>query len=162
MLVRYQENAWTKGFAVKMKESAKHSLNFCEDLNCNTAGPSHLTSNDCSTPSKVHGCRKSLPSSTLSSSSTVPISPIPVAHNVTAQPSTSSAHVAEPVAPADAPAVTETIVVVEVQWQSNTKRRFLPADFCSLGKMLCRGTLTQIARAAWQNDKLTGQLVCYF
>ena len=81
---------------------------------------------------------------------------------VPGQPSASSTPVAKPLPPANAPAKAETIVTVEVQWESKTRCRILPADLCSLGKMLCRGTYTQIARAAWRNDKLKEQLVLLF
>ena len=41
-----------------------------------------------------------------------------------------------------------TIVSVKVQWKSKTATRILPDDLGSIGKMLCRGTYTQVARAA--------------
>ena len=152
LLVGYQEKARAKGFAVKMKESAKRSLRFYEDLSCDTSEPSHLTPKD----NLTQNCAKT-PKSI--SSSIVSIGPIAV---VPGQPSASSTPVAKPLPPANAPAKAETIVTVEVQWESKTRRRILPADLCSLGKMLCRGTYTQIARAAWRNDKLREQLVLLF
>ena len=56
----------------------------------------------------------------------------------------------------------ETLVSVKVQWPSQTSDRILPADLCSLGKMMCRGTYTQIARAAWKNAKIREQLILLF
>ena len=53
---------------------------------------------------------------------------------------------------------TGTIVTVTVQWKSQTSSKVLPDDLCSLGKMMCRGTYTQIARAAWKNDRVREQL----
>jgi hypothetical protein len=172
LLVGYQEKARIKGFAVKMKESAKRSLRFNEDLSCNTLGPSHFTPNDNLTPACARTA-KSIPSSTF----TFPISLIPIAV-VPAQPLASSTPVSQPlpsadvpampvaqplpIPPGNAPAVPATNVTVEVRWESGTKRRILPADLCSLGKMLCRGTYTQIARAAWRNEKLREQLVLLF
>ena len=40
--------------------------------------------------------------------------------------------------------------------------RILPDDLSSLGKMMCRGTYVQIARAAWQNPKVREQLISLF
>ena len=86
LLVGYQEKARAKGFAVKMKESAKRSLRFYEDLSCDTSEPSHLTPKD----NLTQNCAKT-PKSI--SSSIVSISPIAV---VPGQPSASSTPVAKP------------------------------------------------------------------
>ena len=134
-------------------------FNFRDNLSCDTAGPSYFTPKNSSTPTIVRGCAE-MPKSI--SISPIPISPITVFQEISAQPSTSSTHVAEPIAPDNAPTITEPIVTVEVKWQCKTKRRILPADLCSLGKMLCLGIFTQIARAAWRNDKLREQLVLLF
>ena len=45
-------------------------------------------------------------------------------------------------------------VSVQINWSSGTRRRVLPKELCSLGKMLCRGTFKQIARAAWKCKEL--------
>ena len=71
--------------------------------------------------------------------------------------------------PVDAPSVTVnqdetayTLVSIRVQWKSQTSNEILPADLCSLGKMMCRGTYAQIARAAWKNGKVREQLITLF
>jgi hypothetical protein len=48
----------------------------------------------------------------------------------------------------------DTVVSISVQWKSQTSNKILPADLYSLGKMMCRGTYTQIARAAWKHAKV--------
>ena len=53
----------------------------------------------------------------------------------------------------------ETVVKVSVIWNSKTSTKVLPEDLNSLGKMMCRGTYTQIARAAWRNGKIREQLM---
>ena len=75
LLVGYQEKGRAKGFAVKMKESAKRSLNFYDNSSCDPAGPSCFTPKDSSTPISVRGCTKM---SKSQSSSTVSISLITV------------------------------------------------------------------------------------
>ena len=44
----------------------------------------------------------------------------------------------------------ECAVSVQIEWKTKTKRKILTEDISSLGKMLCRGTYKQIARAAWR------------
>ena len=56
----------------------------------------------------------------------------------------------------------ETVVKVTVAWNSKTSTRVLTDDLNSLGKMMCRGTYTQIARAAWRNGKIREQLISFF
>lgn len=41
-------------------------------------------------------------------------------------------------------------VTVSIDQTDRLKKRILPPELSSLGKMLCRGTKKQIARAAWQ------------
>lgn len=41
-------------------------------------------------------------------------------------------------------------VSVQINWPSAIRRKVLPKELSSLGKMLCRGTYKQIARAAWK------------
>ena len=55
LLIGYKEKGRAKGFAVKMNESAKRSLNFRDNLSCDTAGPSYFTPKDSSTPTSVRG-----------------------------------------------------------------------------------------------------------
>lgn len=55
-----------------------------------------------------------------------------------------------------------TTVSVKVQWKSKTASRILPEDLESLGKMLCRGTYTQVARAAWRCEKVREQIIILF
>eukprot|EP00794_Sanderia_malayensis_P009643 gene9643-10630_t len=43
----------------------------------------------------------------------------------------------------------ETRVFVRAEWHSGAREKQLPTKLCSLGKMLVRGTLKQIAHAAW-------------
>lgn len=139
LLIGYKEKGRAKGFAVKMKESAKRSLNFRDSLSSDTAGPSYFIPNDSSTPSGVRGCAE-MPKS----SSTIPISPITVVQEISAQPSTSSTHVAEPIAPDDAPTITETIVAVEVQWQCKTKRRIYQLICAHLARCFAVGLLRRL------------------
>jgi hypothetical protein len=49
-------------------------------------------------------------------------------------------------------------VVVTIDWEDRTKRKVLPPELSSLGKMLCRGTKKQIARAAWQCKAIRSDL----
>ena len=54
-----------------------------------------------------------------------------------------------------AASVSDSEVLVQIKWPSgNTKKRVLPKELCTLGKMLCRGTYKQIARAAWKCKEL--------
>ena len=45
-------------------------------------------------------------------------------------------------------------VTIQVHWPSKVRQKTLDQDLSSLGKMLCRGTFKQIARAAWRCTKL--------
>ena len=45
-------------------------------------------------------------------------------------------------------------VTIQVHWPSKVRKKVLHSDLSSLGKMLCRGTYRQIARAAWSCKKL--------
>ena len=45
-------------------------------------------------------------------------------------------------------------VAVQIQWPSKVRQKLLSKDLSSLGKMLCRGTFKQIARAAWRCKQL--------
>ena len=45
-------------------------------------------------------------------------------------------------------------VTIQVHWPSKVRKKVLDSDLSSLGKMLCRGTYRQIARAAWSCKKL--------
>ena len=56
----------------------------------------------------------------------------------------------------------KTFVSVKVHWKSNESSKILPKDLESLGKMLCRGTYTQIARAAWRCHRIREQIVVQF
>ena len=53
----------------------------------------------------------------------------------------------------------ESSVYVEVVWPSKTKRRELPPELSSIGKMLCRGTYEQVANAAWRCKQLRPHLI---
>ncbi len=53
-------------------------------------------------------------------------------------------------------------VTVKVHWESKESTRTLPDELESLGKMLCRGTYTQIARAAWRCKQVREQIVVLF
>ena len=48
----------------------------------------------------------------------------------------------------------ETVVQVQVDWPSKTKVNILKEGLESLGKMLCRGTYSQIANAVWKHPTL--------
>ena len=56
----------------------------------------------------------------------------------------------------------KTFVSVKVHWKSKESSKILPEDLESLGKMLCRGTYTQIARAAWRCHRIREQIVVQF
>ena len=53
-------------------------------------------------------------------------------------------------------------VSVKVHWKSKESSKILPDDLESLGKMLCRGTYTQIACAAWRCQRVREQIVILF
>ena len=40
-------------------------------------------------------------------------------------------------------------VTVSIEWADRTKRTLLPPELSAIGKMICRGTKRQIARAVW-------------
>ena len=44
-------------------------------------------------------------------------------------------------------------VVVEVKWPSGSKKKELPSDLQSVGKMLYLGTYEQIANLVWRDKK---------
>ena len=48
----------------------------------------------------------------------------------------------------------KTPVKICVEWPSKKRERVLPEELASLGKMLCRGTFKQIAKAAWKSKVL--------
>ena len=50
--------------------------------------------------------------------------------------------------------IKKTVVQVKIEWPSKTKVNTLPEGLESLGKMLCRGTYSQIASAVWKNPIL--------
>lgn len=49
-------------------------------------------------------------------------------------------------------------MVVTIDWEDRVRRKVLPPELSSLGKMLCRGTKKQIARAAWQCQAIRSEL----
>ncbi len=53
-------------------------------------------------------------------------------------------------------------VSVKVHWKNQESSKILPDDLESLGKMLCRETYTQIARAAWRCQRVREQVVVLF
>ena len=69
---------------------------------------------------------------------------------------------AQEIPPAVQPDTQPTIVSVTVQWRSRTSSRTLPHDLQSLGKMLCRGTYLQVARAAWRCAKVRERIILLF
>ena len=69
---------------------------------------------------------------------------------------------AQEIPPAVQPDTQPTIVSVTVQWRSRTSSRILPHDLQSLGKMLCRGTYLQVARAAWRCAKVREHIILLF
>ena len=44
----------------------------------------------------------------------------------------------------------EAQAIVTIDWKDRIRRNVLPPELSSFGKMFCRGTKKQIARAAWQ------------
>ncbi len=52
----------------------------------------------------------------------------------------------------------KTRVFVRAEWHSGAGEKQLPTKLCSLGKMLVRGTLKQIAYAAWNAPGLREHL----
>lgn len=162
LLFGYQEKARGKGFAIKMKETAKRSLRFTES----SAYQPPVNVPYHSTPLKVRDegqdDQGNLPQRHLGEAEprTSPI----LTESFQSTPSSSTLlHSADTLVNlpelVQTETATETIVSVEVQWRSKTRRRILPVDLSSLGKMLCRGTYAQVARAAWRNDKLREQLI---
>mgnify|MGYP002804617720 CR=1 FL=1 len=45
-------------------------------------------------------------------------------------------------------------VMVQIHWPSKVRQKQLRKELSSLGKMLCRGTSKQIAKAAWRCTEL--------
>lgn len=54
---------------------------------------------------------------------------------------------------------TATKVNIVVEWPSKKKNRSLEGDLAALGKMLCRGTLSQIARSVWRCKSIRKELL---
>lgn len=52
----------------------------------------------------------------------------------------------------------ECPVTVSITWADRTKTRVLPPELSAIGKMLCRGTKQQIARATWKCDEVRQHL----
>lgn len=52
----------------------------------------------------------------------------------------------------------ECPVTVSINWTDRTKVNVLKPELSSLGKMLCRGTMKQIARAAWKCEQVRTHL----
>ncbi len=48
----------------------------------------------------------------------------------------------------------ECPVTISIEWTDRTKKRVLPPQLSGLGKMLCRGTNKQIARAVWRCEAI--------
>lgn len=48
----------------------------------------------------------------------------------------------------------ECPVTVSIKWDDRTKTKILPPELSAIGKMLCRGTKEQIARATWQCNEV--------
>ena len=148
LLLKYQGKARQKGFTIKLKLSAKR-LEF-EYEDCPTSAPEQL-----------HLLSKQ-GFAIFSSSPILPIQPI----------ATSTLHriistcpcITEP-QPQEVSHKTdksETVVKVTVVWNSKTSARVLPDNLNSVGKLSCRGTYTQIARAVWRNSKIREQLISFF
>eukprot|EP00794_Sanderia_malayensis_P008410 gene8410-9308_t len=60
----------------------------------------------------------------------------------------------QPVIPKKSDEGYETKVFVRAEWCSGAREKQLPSGLCALGKMLVRGTLKQIAHAAWSSTCL--------
>ena len=52
----------------------------------------------------------------------------------------------------------ECDAVVTINWAKRQKKKVLPPQLSSLGKMLCRGTKKQIAKAAWKCETIRPHL----
>ena len=52
----------------------------------------------------------------------------------------------------------ECPVTVSIEWAARVKKKVLPEELSSLGKILCRGRKKQIARAAWHCDEIRSHL----
>ena len=48
----------------------------------------------------------------------------------------------------------ECPVTILIEWTDRTKKRVLPSELSGIGKMLCRGTNKQIARAVWKCEAI--------
>ena len=56
----------------------------------------------------------------------------------------------------------ENVCIGKGSLEKQGTSKILPEDLESLGKMLCRGTYTQIARAAWRCHRIREQIVVQF
>ena len=139
LLRQYRDKAGAKGLAIKTKATAKRSLSFVDK------------SEDPSTSSGQRINRKD--KSTTRSPTAIHFQPTSTSTQQRPKPH----HEVENISTAQA-----TIVSVNVQWKSKTASRILPDDLGSIWKMLCRGTYTQVARAAWRCEKVREQIIFLF
>ena len=140
LLRQYREKAGQKGLAIKTKLTAKRSLSFNQ-------------SNDSSAP--FSECGNSEHDSAIANC------PTEIEHFRPRSTSTPCS-TKQPRHEVESPSTQATIVSVTVQWKSRTSSRILPHDLQSIGKMLCRGTYTQVARAAWRCTKIREHIILLF
>lgn len=181
LFIRYQEKAQDRGITVKMKSSAKRLVYGDESSSASGAVRPHSSA---SSKASQRFDKQHLPIFTpispISSQSSVEVAelphiittshlgqsstPDPVGTSTPRRISTTCASVYTRPRPPELPQAktTEAVVSITVQWNSKTSNRVLPDDLNSLGKMMCRGTYTQIARAAWRNCKIREQLISFF
>lgn len=152
LLLNYQEKALEKRFTVKLKSSAKR-LEY-GDVDCSNSAvelPLVIEQGDAIFP-----CSPIYPVSSLPIQATSTPRRISTCRRITNTQSPPQE------LPHEISGQLETVVKVTIVWNSKTSTRVLPDDLNSLGKMMCRGTYTQIARAAWRNGKIREKLISFF
>lgn len=164
LLNDYLIKARANGLTVKMKHSPKRSLSDDFEVRPTKSTEQCESSRPSAPEQSVHGsivCESDDESSFRPVASSTPVKELP--RVASSRPSSQVAYGNTPVVISNqSQNAHDTLVSVKVQWPSQTSDRILPADLCSLGKMMCRGTYTQIARAAWKNAKIREQLIMLF
>ena len=156
LLESHQEKALLKGFTVRMKGTSKRCLQFVDDLSMDQ--PSDAVSQPVPKVMLLEQLRR--PSEQeVNANASPPPTALSFQPRLISTPLTKESDAEPADVPMQIDATTRTVVTIEVQWQSRTKRKVLRDDLSSLGKILCRGTYKQIARAAWRNSNIREQLV---
>ena len=157
LLSYYQGRARERGMTIKTKLSAKRALfsnvDSCASSSCQMESMPYSQQQTSESSNKTT-CFLSCPGIILSRQDFTPVSTSTPCKNVSVQTATSDIPQSQ-----QSHQASETVVSLKVQWKSKTSNRVLPDDLTSLGKMMLRGTYSQIARAAWRNEKIKKTLV---